>query len=1546
MQERADTYLAQLNKSKKIHSNIVQMITILSLLVVLTVFWGLKLTGITLAGEAFCGQEEHVHSEECLEQSLTCTTEEADGHIHSESCIRQDLICGVEEALPHIHSLDCLEKGLSCTLEETEGHTHDDSCYAVIEGSYVCGLEETEGHAHTQECWDRGIGFGCGLTEAQGHTHTAECLTEQMEFSCGLEVTEGHTHQDDCFVTSYVCLLEEHIHVESCYSDIYADLESSDDWEMTLAELPKGASTAENVVTIARSQLGYTESALNFEVGEDGIRRGITRYGQWYGNPYGDWASMFVSFCLYYAGAEALPVNAGPEAMRVEWEQAGLYLAADEFAPQPGNLIFLQKETVGEVSAGDAVSENSVVNAVAIITEFDGENITAIEGDLNNTVAETTYSVEDPAVIGYGQVPNLSGLTLLAATLPTGAEIIAQTTAYDESMFTATSCFVVYTVNGENYYAFDGTGNAVQIYIDESGNILSDVADPDTLLWTFTGSNGSYLIKNLSSGRYMHAYPNNGSGVTTGGAYNSTLINSGSGVKIRSNSEYARLDATAGRFIMTQDERVAAVYQFGMISRCTVWLDGTNGGLGHLSGSKDQDYTMKIGDVFQLPDEWQSPAQYANSLKGWYDVTNSVYYAPGAEVTVTGNMVFYADWAASTYDIGQYNASVANTVSTQDFITTYVFDYNYLFNALSANAQVTASAADHSEVWSIATSGNVAYQDQESLNFVFIDYDSDGSLDKPNNRQTHNTYPGAGIVTDGIYNTQRAQALFEPENALGKNYLGAGDHLFQIMTDPDDEYYGYYYYDSQRNAASYNQSQGRFYVYEYLEATSAAIGSSYSGFLPLNSPYANTNGNNTASYSYAGVNGEYAGVNHIQYASGYANTDQVLANFAFGMKMDVRFYLPDNPGEGGNTDIYGNEMHFHFSGDDDVWVLVDGQLVLDIGGIHGIESGDINFSTGVVSVNGSTTGDLSDYGIQAGEHVMTVMYLERGASQSNCAIYFNLAPRYSLDIRKEDVLTQQLLDGAAFSVYTDAGCSVPAELYTSEAAYKQGEAATNTFIVSNGFAHMWGLSPGKTYYIRETAPPSADGYSLSQGTIQITIDKEGVATYHVEILENPSPGFTVHGVRIDEQTRQVYIVVTNAPDSVTDTTTVQVYKKWEDTADHSSDYITAYLKVTEPDGTVRRIREILLSDENGWKYTWTNLPKYDYNTLKEVQYGIEESYESGYYSTVRKITELTIETSIWAEAYSFADGESYLLKTSSGCLATTSASDAAFIWMDQEKAKLSPLALWTADIGSDGKVKFTNGAGQILTFNYSSSSSNRYFYATTASSNYQTFTAVDTGAGFRLYATRSNRAYYLYSLNTSTGRISSTTTSSRGMVFTPMKKIVASDVQEIEDWAYQITNTPLDANNETSLTVQKNWDIGTASLSSVNYQEAQVTVKLLANGVETGRTVTLNLKNGWVDTFLGLPYKDVDGNVISYSVLESWDTDEWSVNYGAVVASGADPPTYSTTITNTYRWGGGPELPSTGSAERILCMLCGWVVILSSLVYGFGSRHKRERRMK
>ena len=118
-----------------------------------------------------------------------------------------------------------------------------------------------------------------------------------------------HQHRDTCYKETLICGTEEHQHTLLCYSNPEADLETADIWERTLPAALSG-NWADDLIAVAESQLGYHESTNNYILDEGGYIHGYTRYGVWYGSPYGDWCAMFASFCLHYAG---IPESAFPD---------------------------------------------------------------------------------------------------------------------------------------------------------------------------------------------------------------------------------------------------------------------------------------------------------------------------------------------------------------------------------------------------------------------------------------------------------------------------------------------------------------------------------------------------------------------------------------------------------------------------------------------------------------------------------------------------------------------------------------------------------------------------------------------------------------------------------------------------------------------------------------------------------------------------------------------------------------------------------------------------------------------------------------------------------------------------------------------------------------------------------------------------------------------------------------------------------------------------------------------------------------------------------
>ena len=203
-------------------------------------------------------------------------------------------------------------------------------------------------------------------------------------------------------------------------------------------------------------------------------------------------------------------------------------------------------------------------------------------------------------------------------------------------------------------------------------------------------------------------------------------------------------------------------------------------------------------------------------------------------------------------------------------------------------------------------------------------------------------------------------------------------------------------------------------------------------------------------------------------------------NYYFGMRYDIQFKLKD----------YIGALTYSFTGDDDLWVVMDGnRVVVDVGGIHDKMDGKVDLWTVFLGKEKYTDAEKEAYVAEHGSdhHQLTVLYLERGAYKSNCNMTYVLPnssivnpgeiQNTSLTFTKTDAETGKGLEGAEFGVYEDEA------LTTSLGTIRSDE---------NGTVTLSNLSYGEVYYLKETKAPS--GYVAGNTVYKVVVESPGGTT--------------------------------------------------------------------------------------------------------------------------------------------------------------------------------------------------------------------------------------------------------------------------------------------------------------------------------------------------------------------------------------------------------------------------------------------------------------------
>ena len=299
---------------------------------------------------------------------------------------------------------------------------------------------------------------------------------------------------------------------------------------------------------------------------------------------------------------------------------------------------------------------------------------------------------------------------------------------------------------------------------------------------------------------------------------------------------------------------------------------------------------------------------------------------------------------------------------------------------------------------------------------------------------------------------------------------------------------GYYEYDSSRNYAAYNANKNAFDVYNAAGVMQAgAEPHSVGQFFPFDA----------ADEVFKEEDGKLV-------PNGITSQNNGPLNHYFGLSMSSRFVQPKD----GKTNA-DKPMTFEFAGDDDVWVFIDDVLVGDIGGIHTSAKLTIDFQTGEIKVNDSPDGTLlskfqeakqdttkgfkGDTFANGTNHTLKFFYLERGATDSNMRLKFNLVTVPESDIIKFDQ-DGGLVEGAQFALYkTDESfadtTANPNNLLGSGTTNANGQ-LTLTNKADNGvinFDDLYKEYHYKYYLLKETKAPNGYRSSLTatDGSMQL-----------------------------------------------------------------------------------------------------------------------------------------------------------------------------------------------------------------------------------------------------------------------------------------------------------------------------------------------------------------------------------------------------------------------------------------------------------------------------
>jgi len=933
----------------------------------------------------------HTHSDSCytVERTMTCTREELEGHTHSDACYDNgSLTCALPEIAGHKHDDTCYEttSTFSCTLQETEGHTHLDTCYSAPVSKLTCTTEETDGHTHGSECFEPVRVVTCTLEENVPHVHTDACFHCTPVLQCTEQITEGetaailscqedermlHIHDVSCLDESGVLVcgkleLREHIHEDACFVETVE-------------------STEELVLTCDYEEHEHTEKCIPEEEGTDASLPGEETpiVGLYCGHVehvhqdgcFNEENTLLctmsehehVELCLLDPEKRD---EADPEH---DWEEWLLNM------PEPTGNIAADLIAVAELQIGYAPSDSYYTVTESGDVRFynrysawwGGGNP---YGDWN---AKLVAFCLDTA--GIFSVP-------LEPTTSTWPEMLRYYGQWHENdgEFSPIPADLVFFDNDDDGYA-DRVGMIVNVdYASgRAGVVLErrdlvqkvnyDLDDSDILGYARIPGNEPVTEDAVLTEKAQHVIE---------------LVDQLPSVdEIEAQLEaYYEADDAEGEiayYTAVSEQVNDAYFEYSILPDAEKALVTNSGKLLALEFIWSQ--SALIEDI-----TWTAPTTIQSASTSEFIELNLYDYNGNINTNYNSNNA----WPGFQWNGGAYHKSGATynrrAIDFIDFGNSMITDRDY---AGSGNGKATTA-------WNIGNQGG-------DINKI-VEYPDGDWANKPVGLSTGTEVLGRNLTTAGYPWVTDAGSMvdyFSSSTFATKMNTISIDGLFQ-----KNEVTGEYYYNSRWNHAQY--SNNRFTLYEDIITPNFITYpfGNFLPFNDITRQSVATNVGNIdagklGSYIQGVINDLVAGsedateqqlidmlakyrenLKTVSTAGGTAWTtwsakdaiyDYILngptdddgpitdallnkmynidwdvdTNFFFGMEMKMNFMQPKNGYTGNDTNNDGASdypMKFYFTGDDDVWVYIDGALFLDLSGIHRHVGGEIDFVNGKV----------------------------------------------------------------------------------------------------------------------------------------------------------------------------------------------------------------------------------------------------------------------------------------------------------------------------------------------------------------------------------------------------------------------------------------------------------------------------------------------------------------------------------------------------------------------------------------------------------------------